>query len=128
MSWELALKRATKSYIFTFGTSNLLSTYRKTSLILHISVHLVLSSLKIQRRVIPTKYTASFFHSVWKETSPKPWKVPTAKVSFSSVYVKVTICFDNGFLFHVTTRRHCFYKSLLIPWGLFSHNVRALNK
>ena len=35
-----------------FGTSNLLSTCRKTSLIRIISIHLVLSSLEMQRRVI----------------------------------------------------------------------------
>ena len=44
-------------------------------------------------------------------------KVATAKDIFSSVYVIVTICFDKGFLFHVTTGRHRF------PWGLFKRHA-----
>ena len=29
----------------------------------------------------------------------------------------VTTCFDKCFLFYVITGRHCFYKTLLRPWG-----------
>ena len=42
----------------------------------------------------------------------KPTKVVTAKNLFSSGSVIVTTCFDEKFLFHVTTGRHCFHKSL----------------
>ena len=106
-----------------FGTSNLLSTYRKTSLIRIISIHLVLLSLEIQRRVIQTKYTPSFFPLFKKEATPKPSNVATAKNIFSSVYILVTTCFDKCFLFHVITGRRYFYKSLLMLWGLVYHTT-----
>ena len=98
-----------------FGTSNYLSTHRKTSLLLINNINLVLHSLKIRRRLIQTKYTASFF-TVWKETTRKPSKLATAKNIFSSVYVIVTTCFNKCFLFHAIIGRHNFYKGLL-PWG-----------
>ena len=85
-----------------FGTSNEISAYSKTCL-LHInSIHLVLSSLDLQRRVIKIKYTTSFF-TLWKETTPKPSKVATAKDFSHSVHVIVTICFEKYFLFLVIT-------------------------
>ena len=48
------------------------------------------------------------FYSVWKETTPKPWTVATAKIFFSIVYVVVTNCFDKCFLFYVKNGMHCF--------------------
>ena len=62
-----------------------------------------------------------------KIATPKPSKVATAKNFFSSVYVLVMTCFDKCFFFlHVITERHCFYKSLLIPLGLFNCHVVVL--
>ena len=38
----------------------------------------------------------------------KPLKVAEPKVIFFSVYVIGIVCFDDCFLFHVITGRHCF--------------------
>ena len=92
-----------------FGTSHLLSTYRKTSLILIISFHLFLSSIEIQRTVIQTKYTTGFFPLSEKKRLLNLQKQQLQKNIFSSVHVMVTTCFDKCFLFHVITERHCFY-------------------
>ena len=53
------------------------------------------------------------FYSVEFKTTQKPSKVAAAK-GFSPlcVYVIDATCFDKCFLFHVITRRHCFYNRL----------------
>ena len=67
-----------------------------------------------------------FFYSFWKETTPKPSKVATAKNFFSSLYVIVTTCFDKMFFISCDNWKTLFYKSLLISWGLFNCHVLAL--
>ena len=108
------------SSMLNFGTSNKLSyyKYRKTSLILVNSIHLLL----------PDQVYYKFFYNARKETNPKTSKVATAKTFFSSVYVIVATCFNKCFLFHEITGRHCFYTTLLIPWGLFNRHVLASSK
>ena len=92
---------------------------------------MVLSLLEIQRRVIQTKYSTSFFTLSEKKWLPNIQKYNCKK--FYSQYVCLIVsknvfinCFDKCFLFYVITGRHCFYKSLLIPWGLFNRHVLAL--
>ena len=87
---------------------------------------LVLSSLKIQRGFIQTKYT-TFFYSVWKGTSYlQTFKSSNYKeLLLQCVYYCYDV-FDKYFLFHVITVKHCFYGSFSIPWGLFNRHVLAL--
>ena len=66
---------------------------------------MVLSSLEIQKRVIQTKYTTSFF-TLSEKKGPPNFQVATAKNFFSSVYVIITTCFNKWFLLHVITGRH----------------------
>ena len=66
-----------------------------------------------------------------KRNDSETFKSITAKNFIHSVPVIVSKnvlinCFDKCFLFYVITGRHCFYKSLLIPWGLFNRHVLAL--
>ena len=66
-----------------------------------------------------------------KRNDSQTFKSITAKNFIHSVCVIVSKnvlinCFDKCFLFYVITGRHCFYKSLLIPWGLFNRHVLAL--
>ena len=109
-------------------TSNLLSACEKTSLILIISIHLLLSSLEMQRRVMQT-YRPSITQVILlflKRNDSQTFKSSSCKKIFSSLYVIVTICLDKCFLFHVITGRRCFYKDFLVRWGLFNRHVFVL--
>ena len=71
-----------------------ISTCRKTSLLLINSIHVVLSSLEIQRLIKDSenqrdKIYYKVFNSVWKEETHKLSKEVTAKTFFSNVYVTV---------------------------------------
>ena len=48
----------------------------------HDSIHLVFSSLEIQRRFMQTRVYCKLFHSAEKETSRKPLKVAAIKEVF----------------------------------------------
>ena len=99
-----------------------LSTNRKTSLLLKSSIHLVLSSLEIQRRVIQTKYTTLFY--CLERIDSHTFK----SSNYKKLFFLQCICYCYNllwcFFFHVITGRHC-YKRILIPWCL-NHPVLAL--
>ena len=77
---------------------------------------MIFFSLEILRRLVKTKVYYKLCYSVWKETSHQPWKVAAAKKSFQSVYIIDTTCFDECFLFHVTTGRHYFLYKFIVTW------------
>ena len=64
-----------------------------------------------------------FFSSVWKQTTPKPSKVATAKNFLSSVYAIVTACFDKYFLFHLMTERHFFIYYIFFISYIFEYYI-----
>ena len=102
-----------------FGTSNLLSTYKKTSLLLKSKIHLVLSFLKIQRRLIQNKYTASFVTLSEKKRLTNLQKYQLQENFFSSAYVTDTTFFDKCFLFHVITGGHYLLKKFIVTLRSF---------
>ena len=77
-------------------------------------VHWVFSYQEMQRSLIETKAYYQLFHSVWKEKSHKPLNLAAAKKSFPSVFTIDTTCFNECFLIHVITRRHCFLYKLIV--------------
>ena len=66
-------------------TSKQVPTYRKTCLLLVNSIHLVLSSLEIQRTITQTKYTTSFVTLSEKKRLANLQKQQLQK-TFSQVY------------------------------------------
>ena len=68
----------------------------------------------MQRRLIQTKAYYKLSYSVWKGTPHKPLEVAAAKSPFPSVCTIDTTCFDECFLFHVTTGRHYFLYKFVI--------------
>ena len=87
--------------------------HRKTSLFLRSSIHLVLPSLKIQRRIIETKYATSLFTLSEKIRLSNLQKQQLQKTFLSSVYVIVITCFNKSFSSHVITGRHCFLQKFI---------------
>ena len=86
--------------------------YGKLNFVFITSIYLVFFSLEILRSLVQTKVYYKLCYSVWKETSHKPLKV--AKKSFQSVYIIDTTCFDECFLFYVTTGRHYFLYKFIV--------------
>ena len=87
----------------TFGVSHQTKyIYIETKFASH--KHHLFSLLKTQAdQSIP-----HIFYFARKETTHKPSNVTAAKTLLSSVYVIGTTCFDECFLFYVTTGRHYF--------------------
>ena len=81
--------------------------WKLNSLLINI-IYLVVSSLEMQRRLIQTKVHYKIFYSISKETTHKPSKVAATENFSSNMYVIVTTCFSECFLFHMITGRHCF--------------------
>ena len=50
-----------------------------------------------------------FFYSLRKEKTCKPSKIAAAKSFSPSVCIIDITCFEECFLFHVITGRHCFF-------------------
>ena len=86
----------------------------KTKFFLINSIYFVFSCLEMKISLIQTKAYYRTFYSVWRETSHKPLKAPATIKSFSSVYRIDTTCFNEWFLFHVTTGRHYFLHKFLV--------------
>ena len=59
------------------------------------------------KRFMQTKVYMSFFTMSEKKNS-QTFKIAAAKSFFSNVYVIDTTCFDECFLFHVSTRSYYF--------------------
>ena len=68
----------------------------------------------MQRRLEQTKQYYRLCYFVWKETSHKPIKVATAKMSFPSEYIIDTTYFNECFLFHLITGRHYFLHKFIV--------------
>ena len=68
----------------------------------------------MQRRLEQTKQYYRLCYFVWKETSHKPIKVATAKMSFPSVYIIDTTYFNECFLFLLITGRHYFLHKFIV--------------
>ena len=107
-----------------------MSTYGKLNLLPIKSIYLVFSSRKRQIRLIQIKVYYKFFYSVWKETSHKPLKVTTAKITFPNMYIIDRTCFDLRFLFHVITGRHYFSRkfSSTQRFGAIAMLLRSLTQ
>ena len=107
-----------------------MSTYGKLNLLPIKSIYLVFSSRKRQIRLIQIKVYYKFFYSVWKETSHKPLKVTTAKITFPNMYIIDRTCFDLRFLFHVITGRHYFLRkfSSTQRFGAIAMLLRSLTQ
>ena len=90
---------------------------------------MVLSSLKIQREVMPTKYTASFLNCL-KRNDSQTFKSCDCKNFFFSVYVIVTTSFNKFFYSTLWLEDIVFYQSLLIliPWRLSNRHGFVLFK
>ena len=108
-----------------FVTSKQIPTYIKLNLPLISSTYFVFLPLEVQKRLEQTKVYHVFSCFVWKETSHKPLKVPAAITLFSSVYVTVTTCFDECFLFYVITGRQYFSWKINITLRFFKHHIAA---
>ena len=83
---------------------------------------MIFPSLEMQK---DSKYTISFFYSVWKETTLKPSKVEAAKNIFSSVHVTDTTCFYESFYSMWQMEEIMLYKSLSLLWDFFNCHVLA---
>ena len=107
-----------------------MSTYGKLNVLPIKSIYLVFSSRKRQIRLIQIKVYYKFFYSVWKETSHKPLKVTTAKITFPNMYIIDRTCFDLRFLFHVITGRHYFLRkfSSTQRFGAIAMLLRSLTQ
>ena len=107
-----------------------MSTYGKLNLLPIKSIYLVFSSRKRQIRLIQIKVYYKLFYSVWKETSHKPLKVTTAKITFPNMYIIDRTCFDLRFLFHVITGRHYFLRkfSSTQRFGAIAMLLRSLTQ
>ena len=107
-----------------------MSTYGKLNVLPIKSIYLVFSSRKRQIRLIQIKVYYKLFYSVWKETSHKPLKVTTAKITFPNMYIIDRTCFDLRFLFHVITGRHYFLRkfSSTQRFGAIAMLLRSLTQ
>ena len=107
-----------------------MSTYGKLNVLPIKSIYLVFSSRKRQIRLIQIKVYYKRFYSVWKETSHKPLKVTTAKITFPNMYIIDRTCFDLRFLFHVITGRHYFSRkfSSTQRFGAIAMLLRSLTQ
>ena len=107
-----------------------MSTYGKLNVLPIKSIYLVFSSRKRQIRLIQIKVYYKRFYSVWKETSHKPLKVTTAKITFPNMYIIDRTCFDLRFLFHVITGRHYFLRkfSSTQRFGAIAMLLRSLTQ
>ena len=107
-----------------------MSTYGKLNLLPIKSIYLVFSSRKRQIRLIQIKVYYKRFYSVWKETSHKPLKVTTAKITFPNMYIIDRTCFDLRFLFHVINGRHYFLRkfSSTQRFGAIAMLLRSLTQ
>ena len=107
-----------------------MSTYGKLNVLPIKSIYLVFSSRKRQIRLIQIKVYYKLFYSVWKETSHKPLKVTTAKITFPNMYIIDRTCFDLRFLFHVITGRHYFSRkfSSTQRFGAIAMLLRSLTQ
>ena len=107
-----------------------MSTYGKLNVLPIKSIYLVFSSRKRQIRLIQIKVYYKLFYSVWKETSHKPLKVTTAKITFPNMYIIDRTCFDLRFLFHVITGRHYFLRkfSSTQRFGAIAMFMRSLTQ
>ena len=107
-----------------------MSTYGKLNVLPIKSIYLVFSSRKRQIRLIQIKVYYKRFYSVWKETSHKPLKVTTAKITFPNMYIIDRTCFDLCFLFHVITGRHYFLRkfSSTQRFGAIAMLLRSLTQ
>ena len=107
-----------------------MSTYGKLNVLPIKSIYLVFSSRKRQIRLIQIKVYYKLFYSVWKETSHKPLKVTTAKITFPNMYIIDRTCFDLCFLFHVITGRHYFLRkfSSTQRFGAIAMLLRSLTQ
>ena len=93
------------------------------------SVYSLYFSLEIQRRLMQTIILEKSSYSVCKERPRKPLKVAAAKNLFSSVYISDTTCFDECFLFHVTTSGHYFSQKIIaavtfFPSAILLHSLK----
>ena len=77
-------------------------------------MYLLAFFLEMQRRLEQTKQYYRLCYFVWKETSHKPIKVATAKMSFPSEYIIDTTYFNECFLFHLITGRHYFLHKFIV--------------
>ena len=102
-----------------FVTSNQISTYRKLNLPLTSSNNFVFLPLEMQKRLKHTKVCHMFSYFIWKTTTHKPLKVPTAKSLFSSMYIIGTTCSNECFSFYVITKRHYFSWKFIVTLILF---------
>ena len=107
-----------------------MSTYGKLNVLPIKSIYLVFSSRKRQIRLMQIKVYYKLFYSVWKETSHKPLKVTTAKITFPNMYIIDRTCFDLRFLFHVITGRHYFLRkfSSTQRFGAIAMLLRSLTQ
>ena len=107
-----------------------MSTYGKLNVLPIKSIYLVFSSRKRQIRLMQIKVYYKLFYSVWKETSHKPLKVTTAKITFPNMYIIDRTCFDLCFLFHVITGRHYFLRkfSSTQRFGAIAMLLRSLTQ
>ena len=107
-----------------------MSTYGKLNVLPIKSIYLVFSSRKRQIRLMQIKVYYKLFYSVWKETSHKPLKVTTAKITFPNMYIIDRTCFDLRFLFHVITGRHYFSRkfSSTQRFGAIAMLLRSLTQ
>ena len=107
-----------------------MSSYGKLNVLPIKSIYLVFSSRKRQIRLIQIKVYYKLFYSVWKETSHKPLKVTTAKITFPNMYIIDRTCFNLRFLFHVITGRHYFLRkfSSTQRFGAIAMLLRSLTQ
>ena len=82
-------------------------------LLLASRIYLVFLPLEMQGRLKQPKVSHTLFYFVCKETTHKPLEVATAK-HFAPVCVIGTTCFEECFLFYVTTGRYYFHNSLML--------------
>ena len=75
---------------------------------------MIFSSIEMERRSIQTNADYKIVYSVWKETSHKPLTVVAPKISFTNVCTIDTIYFDECFLFHMITGRHCLLYKFIV--------------
>ena len=101
------------------NTTLTISTYGKLNLPLTSSIYFVFLPLEMQKRLKHTKVYHALCYFAWKETIHKPLKVAPAKILFSSVCLIGTTCFDECFLFYVTTGSHYFSWKFIAPYCCF---------
>ena len=88
-------------------------------LLLASRIYLVFLPLEMQGRLKQPKVSHTLFYFVCKETTHKPLEVATAK-HFAPVCVIGTTCFEECFLFYVTTGRYYFHNSLMLLYDCFN--------